>query len=237
MASDRLGKHTVRRGIERLRGNFFGLLVSLLVFFFGYPFLESTGLGGRYVGFFIIIILIASVHSLSRDRRFFYIALVLAFPALVAQVSHIGTGKQVLFERLAQVTTLLFFGYVTATVLALVLERGKVTTDRLCGAASVYLLMGLTWAVAYSLLHSVDPGAFTGILQLDEAGRPAPSNYFYYSFVTLTTLGYGEIQPVSARARSLSTLESVCGVLYIAILISRLVAMYGVESVEEAAEG
>jgi hypothetical protein len=194
-------------------------------------------LGSRFIGVFVIIILIASVHSLSRDRRFFFIALILALPAMVAQVWRIAAGEGDMFLRIAQVTTLLFFLYVTITVLALVLERGTVTVDRLCGAASVYLLMGLTWAVAYTFLYSLDPGAFTGNLLLDEAGKPVQSNFHYYSFVTLTTLGYGDIQPVSAQARSLSILESVCGVLYIAILISRLVALYGSEPKEEAAGG
>jgi len=237
MAIDLQKRQRLVHGIKGLRGNFYGLLVSLLLLIFGYPFLERTQLGNTLRGMFVIVILIMGVYSLSRNRRFFYIALGLAFPALAGQVARILTGGEVLPSRLAQVTTLLFFLYVTLTVLALVLKGGKVTADKICGAASVYLLMGVTWMVGYTLVYAVDPGAFTGSLLVDGTGAAVPSNFFYYSFVTLTTLGYGDIQPVSVEARTLSILESVCGVLYIAILISRLVAMYEREPGKDVAEG
>jgi len=226
MANGVKGKRRLRQDIKGLHGNFYGLLISLLLLFLVYPFFERTPFGRAVLGTVTVAVLIAGVYSLSGDRRFFYIALALAFPALAGQVSRMVTGEEILFDRVAQGTALLFFIYVTLTVLALVMKAGKVTADRLCGAASVYLLMGLTWALAYTLLHGWNPGAFEGMVLADTSGRAMPSNFFYYSFVTLTTLGYGDIQPVSSQARTLSVLESTCGVLYIAILISRLVAMY-----------
>jgi len=93
-------------------------------------------------------------------------------------------------------------------------------------AVNCYLVIGILWATFYTLVHASDPGAFvfpaTGVLN-----QPAWKDLYYFSFVTLTTLGYGDIQPVAPLARSLAIAESVCGVLFTGILVARLVGMYG----------
>ena len=97
------------------------------------------------------------------------------------------------------------------------------TPDVLYGAISVYLMIGLTWSVAYLLLENLYPGSF----YIDAAHNPDGylnlSDLLYYSYVTLTTLGYGDITLVTSQARSLAFLEAVCGVLYVAVLVARLV--------------
>jgi hypothetical protein len=117
----------------------------------------------------------------------------------------------------------LALGLFTFVVLARVFAPAPVTSYRLVGAVVAYLLVGLTWAYIYDLLEVVHPGSFN-----TAHGGMAEGSYptvLYYSFVTLTTVGYGDITPVSAAARALSNLESLVGVLFPAILIGRLLSM------------
>jgi hypothetical protein len=119
-----------------------------------------------------------------------------------------------------------FFVYCTATLFRYVIAGSAVTTDRLLAAVCVYLLIGLSWAMVYTGIASVDRGTF-GWAAAEEADMPIPwPTLLYYSFTTLTTLGYGDITPVSPLARILASLEAVTGVLYVAVLIAGLVGMY-----------
>ena len=99
---------------------------------------------------------------------------------------------------------------------------GPVTRQRIQGSVAIYLLLGLTWASAYELLHILRPGAWTGAA----SEAPISQTWIYYSFVTLTTMGYGDITPVHPVARSLAILEAVTGQLYLAITLARLVALH-----------
>jgi hypothetical protein len=96
------------------------------------------------------------------------------------------------------------------------------------GGIAAYPLLGVAWAEAFALLEALRPGSFSGAVGLAEGGR----GWFYFSFVTLTTVGYGDILPVHPAARSLAMLEAVTGPLYNAILLARLVplAMPGAET-------
>jgi hypothetical protein len=112
-------------------------------------------------------------------------------------------------------------------VLAYVLAAKRVTRDMIFGAISAYLLIGIAWTSAYALLEALQPGSFS----IDEAQTP---DFYYYSFTTLTTLGYGDITPVTSRAKSMAVLEAVNGVLYIAVLIARLVGTQIAHSLESS---
>jgi hypothetical protein len=121
-----------------------------------------------------------------------------------------------------ELSALITFGLFAGVVMAQVYRAGPVTSHRIQGAVAVYLLLGLVWASAYALVHHLRPGAFTG--SLDAAALP--QTWIYYSFVTITTTGYGDIAPVHPVARSLAIAEAVAGQLYIAITLARLVSLY-----------
>ena len=106
-------------------------------------------------------------------------------------------------------------------VLTLTFRAGPITFHRIQGAVSAYLLLGILWAHAYALLASLRPDAFSGI-RSDVEG---PRAFLYFSFVTLATVGYGDVLPVHPVARSLAMLEAVTGSLYLAILVARLVSL------------
>jgi hypothetical protein len=121
------------------------------------------------------------------------------------------------------------FGLLAAVTLARTLRPGEITMHRLEGAIAAYVLVGLMFAQAYRLVAIGTPGAFL------LAGAPADYDAIvpkivYFSFVTLTTLGYGDITPVHPYARSLVMLESLIGVLYPAVLIARLVSLEVLEA-------
>ena len=104
-------------------------------------------------------------------------------------------------------------------VVSSVLRAGTVTRHQIEGAIAAFLLLGVAWANAYEWLALHDPSAFRGLGAADAMQWP------YYSFVTLTTVGYGDITPVSPAARSLAVSEALTGQMYVAILISRLVSL------------
>ena len=109
---------------------------------------------------------------------------------------------------------------IAIVLLAQVFRSGPVTSYRVQGAIAVYLLFGVAWAHAYHLTALLNPGSFNGANQLS-----SPVDYAYFSYVTLSTVGYGDITPVQPIARSLAVGESMTGQLYLAVLIARLVAM------------
>ncbi len=128
---------------------------------------------------------------------------------------------------------LLFCFYLWAIWLAMkqVLFSGTIDTNKIVGAICIYLLMGLIWAMMYLFLAQAIPGAFNGIEQLVWYHNFA--DVAYYSFVTLTTLGYGDISPVAPVARFLVYMEAVVGVFYMAILVASLIGV----SINESQKG
>jgi len=131
-------------------------------------------------------------------------------------------GSQTGLLRAALVVIAL--GWMAALTLQHVFRRGAVTIARLQGAIAVYLLVALIFGELYWIVLRVNPQAFQ--LARDFGGSSAArSGVFYFSLITLTTVGYGDIAPVSAMARSLATLEALIGQLYPAILIGRLVSL------------
>ncbi len=120
--------------------------------------------------------------------------------------------------RVAELVSILLLLLV---VLGQTFRAGPVTGHRIQGGIAAYLLLGLVWAQAYALVEMLRPGSFSGAISAAAGHR----GFAYFSFVTLTTVGYGDILPVHPAARSLAMLEAVTGPLYIAILLARLVSL------------
>jgi hypothetical protein len=117
-------------------------------------------------------------------------------------------------------------GLVSVAAMAMVVlgqtfRAGPVTFHRIQGAVAAYLLLGLAWAQAYELVSLLAAGAFS----FGGSGGPERSSFVYFSFVSLTTVGYGDVTPVHPVARSLAVAEALTGQLYPAILLARLVSL------------
>ncbi len=207
------------------------LLVSLLLLYGLYPLLRSTLFGGVFVNLFLSATFFAGVYAAGARKRGLLIMLSLGGPALILTwVFHARASAPVGIAVV--VFTMAFIAYMIYLLLQSIQRTERVTSDVVYAAASVYLLIGLFWAFAYMLVVAAQPGAFHAphVQSMIEAGGSLRmvgiSIFLYYSIVTMTTLGYGDIVPVTPIAQTLSSLEAIVGQLYLAILLGRVVGLY-----------
>ncbi len=198
------------------------LLALLAMVVFVVPPLVRLGMARWFVfDAFFTLVLIAGVTTVSRSRIALTFAAALAGSAVVVRWTHRAIASRDL-ASLDALLALVTLGVFAAVVLIQTFREGPITIHRIQGAVSVYLLLGLMWTVAYELIANVRPGAFRfpeGVSGND------PAVFGYFSFVTLTTVGYGDVTPADPIARSAAMLEAVVGQLFPAILIARLVSM------------
>jgi Ion channel len=195
------------------------LLLTLIIFGLVLPAL-NIGVSGRSILPDVIfsLLLISGIATVwSESRWIFRVVAIIALGALLIRwlARFMSAGAFASWDAAPDMIALAALALV---VLTKVLRPGTITAQRIQGAVAVYLLFGLIWANAYEWTESVHPNSFNG------AGVNGAS-WTYYSFVTLTTMGYGDITPKHPLARTLATAEALTGQLYIAILISRLVAL------------
>ena len=200
------------------RWRYLHLLIALLVMLVAYPYAG----GGGALGVAAVLIPIASVFALAIERRYRAVPIVLG-AVMVAGVVQEAAGVDRLPILVVGVSGLLLYASTTLFVLGRVLRSERVTGDTLCGAIAVYLMIGLTWSLGYVLLEYLHPGSY----QLAAAARQATGkDLLYFSYVTVATLGYGDVVPVTDGARSLAVLEGLCGTIYMAILVARLIGLH-----------
>lgn len=128
---------------------------------------------------------------------------------------------------------LVFILFVVVHLLRFILRAPQVNTEVLCAGIATYLMLGLLWAFAYILVARVVPGAFAFTVGNASEHVFQGFNGVYFSFVTLTTVGYGDIVPVAPAARMLAMMESMVGTIYMAVLISRLVALHSADATQK----
>ncbi len=212
--------------LRNLYGRFSWLLVALILYLLLYPYFADEG-GGAIAFFALSVMLpIAAVSAASGTGRHLAVALVLAMPILIDVLTPIQ-----LPSILPGLLAIAFYSFVLYIVLAAVMSARRVSANTIYGAVCGYLLIGLTASIVFAALEGLLPGAFT----VNEANNPSGGSltwpdFIHYSFVTLTTLGYGEITPVDPIARSFSFLLATAGVMYVAIIVARLVSAYLAEA-------
>ena len=128
--------------------------------------------------------------------------------------------------------TLFFLDMIYLLSRSLLVEQTRVTGETLWGAINIYLLFGMMFAFLYSAVLALNPGAFEGGI-LENENQDITQSMVYYSFVTMTTLGYGDITPKIHVAATLAYVQALIGQLYVAILIARLVSLYSTQSEED----
>ncbi len=171
---------------------------------------------------FLILLFVVGALLISRNAWVAAAVLLLAGSAITLEVLHEIRGFDP-YPPWRVGTACLTTGLFTAVTLRRVFAPGPITSHRLVGAVVAYLLLGLTWSYAYAWLEIMRPGSFLAGGSLAEGAYPT---LVYYSFVTLTTVGYGDVTPVSPAARASSNVESLVGILYPAVLIGRLLSMH-----------
>lgn len=195
---------------------FAGLVLLLLI----EPIGDVVGWSSnRGFGLLLSALLLAGIWSLHPSRLWLRAGQALAASAIVLGIAG-AVWPLAPIQIATQLVAVLFFLLSIRLGLQVVLTGGRVTTNHLLGAMSVYLLLGLMWALLFSALHRLAPDSFRGLSTAN------PSEFIYFSFVTLATLGYGDIAPVNPIARTVVYLEAVVGQLYVAVLIASLVSRY-----------
>jgi hypothetical protein len=206
-------------------GSMATLLASLVITVFIVPVvIPSESVLGRIVQDLLLSLILLSgvISALDRARGWLILIAPVALAAIVVRwmgwVSPTGLTLAVRDEAT------LFALVSLCTVIGIkVFGSGTVTQDRIRGAMAFYVLVGVICSVAYQLLSMYVPGAFSGVSA--HAGLVDRSTWVYFSFTTLTTVGYGDITPVARAARSLANLEALIGQLYPAIVLARLVSL------------
>ncbi len=207
------------------KNNFFWLLLALLIFLVLVPVANDLAIASqsivRALAFSCLVLI--GIWSLRGSGRPFSVGMAFVIAGIVFNVLALELSSIVyLYASFAAL-----FGFLL-TAISFTLKQVAITTDisanRLVGAVCVYLLLGVIWAVAYTILEMVSPGSFGGFTPLQ--GRGWDHEWLYFSFVTMTTLGYGDLLPVSDTARALAYMQAVFGQLYVAILVAGLVSAY-----------
>ena len=175
-------------------------------------------------------VLLVSAVTICRHHRNLIPALSLAIPTIIFDWLGFAMANQMVFV-VHNLLLVLFFSFVAYHVLYSILADERVTLDTIRGAVCVYLLVGLAWTYVYGTMQLVDSGAieFPGTdvqTTVSAFGNSSFTQTAYYSFTTMTTLGFGDIHPVLPPARTASILQAIFGQFYLAVLVARLVVLH-----------
>ena len=209
---------------------FLYLLVFLMILIFMGPFISEHDKGFTLYDALSTGVLILGVYSASGKKSSLLVALAILVPAVaLVWLDHFDASTSYALPR--SILSILFFTYIGGAILTHVLKAERVTFDKICAALCSYLLLGLIFAILYSLLEFLNPGTFLAGGEVIPQGDPRAlygagfGQAIYFSFTTLTTLGYGDLTGGTAVAKNLSVLEALIGQIYLVVLVARLVGM------------
>src|SRR5437762_6154203 len=184
------------------------LLIALALFFMWAPFVEEIEGGELIVSGLFSLVLLAGVVAVADRKRVLVIAIVLAIPAIAGRwINHFR--PDLIPPAVFLVAGLILIAFVVGNLLRFVLRAPSVNTEVLCASISAYLMLGLMWTMAYWLVDQLTPG---GAFSFNtNTGTRSMNGFtgFYFSFITLSTVGYGDITPVSRIARWLAAMEAI----------------------------
>jgi hypothetical protein len=206
------------------RGRFTYLLAFMFLSILLFPFIEEATYGPPIMQVLYSFMLISALYAVApvpwifRTGIFLFVAAISTRWWIILSLSPVAVVIGISFE-------LIFFCFIALSLLVNVFGHEQVTGNTIAGAICVFFLIGLIWMLIFQLIHYFDHKAFTNI-----AGTSfSPANtvdLVYYSFATLTTLGYGDITPISKPARMIAVTEAMVGQVYLTVLVARLVGLY-----------
>ena len=202
------------------------LLIVIIVLFVASPFVAPYYYGPTVLSLVGVAALFSATYAVSRRRSFVVVGLAMSILAiaLTLWLSLRPVHWLVIVSHTTLAALITFFA---VAILSYVLGSGKVAWDKIYGAACAYLLLGYAWTFAYSVTEEAEPGSFRWVISAephDIVSRVMQLRYF--SFVTLATIGYGDIVPVKAAARTLALLEAMLGQFFLVALVGRLVGLH-----------
>ena len=218
-------KIPVRHALPVTGRKFFLLFLFLLAYLAMYPYMGNTGV--RYYLFRLVsaALTLMCVYAVSFRKGLIYVAMALAIPSIV---EHALLFRPRL-EAASVVPVILSFAFDVFTIVIIfrrVFVREKPETETIFGAVCIYLLIGFSFARLYAILAILEPHAFYLDPAMNLHPLPAGFDFIFFSFGSMTTAGAAGITATSSQVRSVSMIESVLAVLYIAVMIARLMGAY-----------
>lgn len=200
------------------------LLLAGLLFLIASPIWETLIGGGVLLSDFMILVTLVAGLSVTYTHKNHRIGLVQIIGLVVILMTaldlfiNLGSG----FENITHVTQIVYYLILTATMFKLIVRARQVDAEVLINSISGYLLMGLSWSILVVVWSAYHPSSFS----FEMVGENALFESMYYSFVTMTTLGYGDMLPTSLAAKSFSMLISITGAFYTTIVLGMIVGKY-----------
>lgn len=211
---------------EQTRKFGFEILLLSLIVLMVVPGLIPEGHSSFLSSIFLMMILLSSLYLTKAHQRIMWVGAALTLLILLTNwpIGLMAEQQRVIVNSVLQI---MFLGYICIHIFSFILGARALTNQLIFAALCMYLLMGLLWSFIYTLLFAIDPESIRLASAIDWEESPGDvfSEMYYFSFVTLTTLGYGDILPVSQLARSLATMEAILGQLYLAVVIASLVGI------------
>ncbi|MGB0892794.1 MAG: ion channel [Parashewanella sp.] len=167
------------------------------------------------------VLLVFSVYSISNNKKTLTIGLLLAIPTLITSwLPHFIETQ--LGATINIFTNIIFIGFIIFCLFKIVFTTKEVTSDIIAGSICIYLLLGFLWGFIYVLCDLLQPNSFS----LDIFNESTQYDYFYFSFITLTSLGYGDVIPSNSISQTFSMMEALAGQIYMTVMVAWLVGVY-----------
>jgi hypothetical protein len=203
-------------------------LAALILLIVVAPIIADFHYGDLIDGMIMTFVLMSATIAVGHRRRTFIWALVLIVPAIAAKwLDHFQ--PDLVPDWIPVSLVLIYMSFVLVQLFLYIIRAPRVNSEVLCAGIATYLTLGVYWAALYVFVAATAPGSFTFSGGPPDAQAMSGFTALYFSFVTLTTVGFGDITPSSGIARMLAMTEAVVGVFYMAIMVARLVTLYSSE--------
>lgn len=225
------GRILMNSRVPGIRGFIFGRYGSLLIVLVLLMLMQltvDTTVGKYLLEAIFIAVLFAGLRAIETSKGLFSVEVILLLVSIVLSIAGTFTNNTPLFF-FGNTCRVIFMIIVVLTILADLFRNRKVTGDTLAGAVCVYLLIAVIWGYFFLLIEIVVPNSFTftqGQARMNLWISQEFFSFFYFSMVTLTTVGYGDMSPVTMEAQTFATFEAFIGQIYLTVLVARLVGMY-----------
>ena len=211
-----------------MKNRFIYIILAIMVVLLVNPFIRHTGKSGYFIATLLAAMIpLASFYALTEDRGRAIIILFIGAPFVILDGINMFYANRYLMVVAYSFATILYF-YIIVLSLKNLLSQRLITANLIYCAISIYLLIGIMWAGVYTVLEGIFPGSFSEI--------PGAVDLVYFSFVTLTTVGFGDVAPLSILCQRLAVFEAAMGSIYMAIIIAMIVGRYMSLQVEQDSE-
>jgi hypothetical protein len=211
-----------------MKSRFIYIIFAIMLVLLVNPFIRPLGLIGHLISTLLLAMIpLASAFALTEDRKKAIIVLLIAAPFVILDGLNVFFTNRPLMVVAFSFGTILYF-YIVVLLVKNLLSIRVITTDLIYCAISIYLLIGIMWAGIYTVLEGISPGSFSGTSETVDL--------LYFSFVTLTTVGFGDVAPLSVLGKRLAVFEAAMGSIYMAVIIAMIVGRYMSMQVEKDSE-